>query len=125
MVAGQNCKVTVWRINFNSDDAVGGAQPTGTAIYTNVLARITPNEPEQLLLQQGLEVPRTFDCTISPGTYTIYERDEIEVTEPFDYHYHNERFRVVGVRYSDFNVRDPRNYILLSLVRSVRAHGSQ
>ncbi len=124
-LAGLNCRVDIWRVNFGDDDAVGGAMVTGTVQYQNILARVQPSPPEQLLLQQGLETERTFRATIVPGTLIVYERDEIEVVQPIDHAYYGDRFRVIGVQASDLNRRDPRNYMILHLSRSMRAHSKQ
>lgn len=124
MVAGTNRRCNIWHVSFNPDDVVGGAQPTGTVAYWDVQLRMQANAESQLLLQQGLEVLHTFTAIIVPGTLNIYERDEIEITEPLDDIYHGNRFRVVGVRYSDLNPRDPRNYIMLQLIRSEVAHAN-
>lgn len=124
-MAGYNMRFAVYRISFPSDDTVGGAQTSGTLVYDQVQGRFQAQPAQQLLLQQGLETERTFTALVIPGTLTIYERDELEVIEPYDHPYHGQRFRVVHSRYSDHNPRDPRNYILLDLTRSVRAHGNQ
>lgn len=124
-MAGYNMRFAVYRISFPSDDTVGGAQTSGTLVYDQVQGRFQAQPTQQLLLQQGLETERTFTALVIPGTLTIYERDELEVIEPYDHPYHGQRFRVVHPRYSDLNPRDPRNYILLDLTRSVRAHGNQ
>lgn len=124
-MAGDNIRFNVWRVVQGTDDAVGGAVATGTWAYTNIAGRFQANPEEMLLLQQGIEVPRTFTARIIPGTLVIKENDELMLSEPFDHPYHNQYFRIVSVRYSDHNPRDPRNYILLSLTRSVRAHVNQ
>jgi len=124
-IAGLNCRIDIWRINYANDDIVGGAVITGTLQYQNVAARIQANPEEQLLLQQGLETIRTFTATLIPGTLDIRERDEIEVSQPLDHNYYGQRFRVNGVSYSDFNARNPRNYMMLTLQRSVRAKSRQ
>jgi hypothetical protein len=124
-MAGYNIRASIFRQNNDLDDVVGGAMITGTLVYQDVISRMQGNKPVQALLQQGLETERTFTALVIPGTLDIRERDEYEVTEPFDHVYHGMRFRVVGVLYSDHNPRDPRNYLLLSLVRSVRSHSTQ
>ena len=124
-IAGLNCRINIYRINFDPDDVVGGAVTTGTLQYQDVRARIQANPEEQLLLQQGLETIRTFTATLIPGTLDIRERDEIEVSQPIDHNYYGDRFRITGVRFSDFNKRNPRNYMMLTLQRSVRAKSRQ
>lgn len=123
-VAGMNRRATIWRYSY-TDDNVGGAVSSGTALYTNVPLRMQEQPEQQLLLQQGLETQKTFTGIVIPGTLKIRERDELEVTEPFDDVYHGDRFRIVNVRWSDLNPRDPRNYINLTMVRSVIAHNRQ
>ena len=121
-VAGMNRRCDIYHYTFRPDDIVGGAQPTGTVAYWNVPIRMQENQPSQLLLQQGLETMRTFSAIVIPGTINVYERDEIKITQPTDDIFYNHYFRIIGVRYTDLNPRDPRNYLLLTLVRSDIAH---
>lgn len=125
MTAGLNTRASIWRMDDAADDAVGGAVYTGTVAYSNVLCRFQAQPIEQVLLQQGLETNRTFTAVIVPGTLVIYERDEFELTYPYDDPYVNKRFRIEAVRWSDHNPRDPRRYIMLDLSRSVQAHKEQ
>ena len=125
MVSGLNRRCKIVRVDWASDDSVGGAVVTGPTAYWNVPLRMQENSPEQLLLQQGLETQKTFTGIVIPGTMIIYERDELEITAPRDDIYYGKRFRIVSVRHSDLNPRDPRNYVMLDLVRSVRAHTQQ
>lgn len=125
MTAGSNCRVSVWRWLFVEDDSVGGAEPTGTYVYNDMIAFLQEEKVEQVLLQQGLEVPRLFTANVVPSWYTIYERDEIEIMAPTDHGYYGERFRVIDSHRSSHNRRDPRGYLMLTLVRSERSHGQQ
>lgn len=125
MVAGQNIRSTIWRITEGQDDYVGGATITGTVVYENVLTRFESEPEDQIFVAQGLETLRTYKATIVPGTLDIKERDELEITHPFDHPYYGKIFRITSMQYSTHNRRDPRNYILLQLVRSVRAHTVQ
>ena len=126
MTAGLNLRVGIHRINYDSDDAVGGAMPTGTLQYTNLPASMSSDPPEQLLLQQGLDTVRPFKFNVG---YTrgldIRERDEIEIERPYNHPYVDERFRIKGVQESLHVPYDPRNYIILYATRSVRAHAQQ
>ena len=124
-MAGYNIRASIFRMNNDPDDVVGGAMITGSLVYEQVISRMQGAKPVQALLQQGLETERTFTALVIPGTLDIRERDEYEITEPFDHVYHGMRFRIVGVLYSDFNPRNPNNYLILSLVRSVRSHSTQ
>lgn len=124
-MAGVNCLFSIWRWTYSADDEVGGAAPTGTYVYRDVRAFLQEEPEEQLLLQQGLETRKVFKARITPGYLTVYERDEVEIVAPADHYYYGKRFRVVNVRPSTHNRRDPRAYSLLTLSRSERAHGSQ
>jgi hypothetical protein len=125
MTAGTNARCTIWRINYSSDDEVGGAVVTGTAMYTGVQTRLDEKMASQLLLQQGLETVKTFTAVIVPGDLDIRDRDEYEITDPLDHRYFGKRFRIIGSPYSSHSTRDPRNYQVVNLVRSVRAHDRQ
>ena len=122
MTAGNNLKVSIWRMTPGTDDYAGGVSITGSVVYSNLRARMQANPEEQVLLQQGLETLRTFNMEVT-GHWSIRERDEAEITFPPNYPYIDNRFRVVGVRFSDFN--DARKYMILSLTRSMRAHTEQ
>ena len=122
--AGMNRRCDIYHFTFPTDDSVGGALPTGTVSYWNVPIRMQENPPNQLLVQQGLETLRTFSANVVPGTLNIYERDEIKITKPLDDMFYGKFFRVIGVRYSDLNPRDPRAYLMITLVRSDIAHGN-
>jgi hypothetical protein len=125
MVAGLNFRINVWRINYNPDDAIGGAVITGTLVYTDLQARMQANRDVQALLQQGLETDRTFNLVLIPGTLDVRERDEIEVCQPIEHQYYGRRFRIRSVSYSDHNPRDPRNYLMITVSRSVTSHAEQ
>ena len=125
MTAGINCRAAIWRWLFTTDDSVGGASPTGTFIYNDVGAFLQEQPAEQLLLQQGLETQKIFQANVYPGWYYIKERDEFEVTAPTDQYHYGDRFRVVNARPSSHNRRDPRGYIMLTMVRSEVAHDRQ
>lgn len=125
MTAGQNLRVTVWHIDTPTDDNVGGAITTGSAVYTNVSAFMQSVKGQLMVGQQGLETLATFNMTIVPGTLIIWERDEVEITKPEDHPYYGLRFRIIGVDYSSHNPRDPRNYMMLTLTRSDRMHSLQ
>jgi len=125
MVAGMNCKVRIWRMTNQDDDIVGGAVISGSLQYANMYARLDEIPSEQLLLQQGLETVNSFTATIVPGDKDIRERDELEVTHPYDHVYYGERFRIIEVRKQIFNPRNPNNYMVVTMDRRIRAHGVQ
>lgn len=125
MVAGLNVRFDLWRIDWADDDYQGGAVVTGSVVAENLLGRLQAREEEQIVLQQGLETVKVFTVILQPGTGTIYERDELELVAPYDHPYMNDRFRILSMRWSDHNPRDPRNYLILQTSRSVRAHQQQ
>jgi hypothetical protein len=125
MVAGLNVQFDIWRWNYASDDEVGGAVTTGTYTYYAVPGRFQQQPEEQFFLQQGLETVKTFTCIITPATLDVKERDEIKVSCPGNHYYFGDWFRIINARPSDFNPNDPRNYLMLTLTRSVEAHGNQ
>lgn len=125
MIAGLNFLFKVWRMTPGTDDYVGGASITGTVVYDNIPGRMQEFGGELVLLQQGLETLSIFNVTLMPGNLDIRERDEIEVVEPFDHPEFGNRFRVIDSSNTDLNVRDPRNYMMLTVSRSDRAHTEQ
>ncbi len=125
MVLGLNVKCLIRKIDYDDDDATGGAMPTGTVVHQNVPARIQQQPEEQLLLQQGLEINKSFTAIIVPVTLDIDERYELEVTSPPHYYLYNKPLRVINVRQADFDANDGRNYIILTLTRSHKAHAIQ
>lgn len=125
MTAGLNLRIDVWRITTPTDDVVGGAITTGTVVYSGVEAFMQESPQSMVFSEQGLETLSIFNMTVSPGTLTIYERDEVEVVEPHDHYYHGKRFRVITSRHSSHNPRDPRNYLILTVTRSDRMHQLQ
>lgn len=120
---GANCNINIWRINTNDDDYVGGASQTGTIVYRAIPCNLQAEQTEQLLLQQGLETPRIFKALL-PSTWDIRERDELQVVAPKDHVYYEKRFRILTVTYSGLNRRDPRNYMILEMVRSIVSHAN-
>lgn len=125
MTAGYNVRFNVVRILQDIDDVVGGASITGSVVYYGVMGRFEKKAVEQVFVEQGLETERVFTAQLIPGTLDIKERDELELCAPQDHREWGHRFRVVDVSPSDFNPRDPRNYLNLQLTRSVRAHERQ
>lgn len=124
-MAGLRERANIWRINEAPDDVVGGAMVTGTIAYAGVMTQLDAKMPSQLLLQQGLETQSTYTAIVIPGTMDIRERDEYEPTFPYNHPYLHKRFRIVGVTKSGFLPFDPKNYMVLSMVRSREAHEQQ
>jgi len=124
-IAGMNVGFKVWRITTPTDDYAGGAQTSGSVQYDCISARFEQQPVDQVFLEQGLETVHLFKVTAVPGTLDIRERDELELIKPVDHWEYRNFFRVVDVHHASHNPRDPRNYIMMSLTRSVRAHDNQ
>lgn len=126
MPAGNNVKVTIWEINYDDDDIVGGSMPTGTPLCKNTHARFGQRDTNQLLLQQGIESESSFFLMVQPQVLDIEQRHEVEITGPNNHFYYGERFRVLGepVRPA-FNSSDRRAYMVLNMSRSDQAHRAQ
>lgn len=126
MVAGLNLLINVLRIDYQTDDRIGGAVISGSVQYWNVRTRFEYDKPTQLILEQGLESNRLITAVVVPGTLDIRDRDEVEVVAPRDHIDYGKRFRVMGApEFSSHATRDPRNYMILHLTRSERAHTRQ
>lgn len=125
MVAGLNSSFTIFRMDQMADDAIGGSVLSGTAIYWGILGRMQAEPETQVFAEQGLETERQFTIVLVPGTLNIRERDEVELRAPRDHNYYGKRFRVVGIEHSSHTPRDPRNYMIVHVTRSVIAHTTQ
>jgi len=125
MVAGLNVIALIRKISFSTDDSSGGAMVTGTVVHRDVKVRIQQQKEEQLLLQQGLEIDKSFTALCTPVTLDIDERYELEVTAPANYYLYGKPLRITNCRPADFVPGDARNYVLLTLTRSHKAHGIQ
>lgn len=125
MVAGLNLRADIWRIDYANDDSIGGAVITGSVTYWDVPLRMETTQPMQVFLEQGLETPRMFTGVVIPGTLDIRERDELEIRAPRDHWDFGKRFRITAVQHSSHSPRDPRNYLILTMTRSDRAHARQ
>lgn len=118
MSQGLNLKGTIWRMNQDEDDEVGGVMITGTPIANNQAMGIFSRRPSQASLEQGLEVEAIFDATVRCGV-TIYERDEVEVTCPTNGPHYGLRFRVMGVQPAR-RTRASEQHLTLSRIRQSR-----
>lgn len=116
MPAGLNLSGRIWRFTATStDDAVGGAVPTGTIIYSPVFARVKAEEPTLALLEQGLETPEIFTALMAPGTILPQHNDQYEVLAPPTTPHYNKRFVIIGVQPTDMT--DRRKYIRVTMRR--------
>ena len=125
MVLGLNVIGLIRKIDQSVDDISGGAMITGTVVHEGVRMRIQQQPEEQLLVQQGLEIRKTFTALCTPVTLDIDERYEVEVTFPINYYLYGKPLRVINHRPADFTPSDRRNYVILTLQRSHKAHATQ
>jgi len=128
MTAGLNVRFDVFRMESVIDDEVGGAQVTGTLIYNRIPGRLTEENPELLVLQQGLETTKIFTARLldqKPIGMDIRERDELEIIEPYNHYYKDDRFRVIGTPRVSIHPSDRRATLRMNVTRSVRAHANQ
>ena len=121
-IAGLNVRCLIRKIDYATDDSSGGAMITGTVVHENIGLRIQQQPEELLLVQQGLETVKTFKALCAPVTLDIDERYELEITAPANYYLYGKPLRIVNHRPADFVPGDPRNYVLLTLTRSHKAH---
>lgn len=125
MTAGLNRTCSVIRFTneingVSTDDSAGGSVPTGTTLYQNLSIRIKANQPTQVLLEQGLEVPAIYTAQVAPGNINIQHNDQILITAPNNDFYYNKRFRIIGIQRSS-SVSQDRNFIRLLLRRWEKA----
>lgn len=121
MSAGLNCQVKFIRFTYIDDD-VGGSYPTGTVLHNSIDARLDEDLANTFLLQQGLEVTKTFSAMFWGHKLTFREQDEVEVISPPNHKYYGKRFRVVSVTESSNHPAQKRNVWLAKLQRSQLAH---
>lgn len=115
MTAGLNLLCNVVRITDGPDDIVGGAQPSGTVVYTNVPGRISARRPTQVIQEQGLLVKEIFTCVLTPGTLVVNTNDQVIVVSPTTSPYFGLYFRCIGVQHS--SITDSRGFLILNLRR--------
>jgi len=122
MPAGLFLTGQIIRFSNSSDDEVGGSVPTGTAVYTNVRARIEAVEPTMALLEQGIETPTMVNAILYPATMTIKHNDQLYITGPALSPYYGEKFRIVGIQHS--SMIDQRGFIVVTARRLEEAHSN-
>ena len=122
---GFNLRFEIERTNWQSDDEVGGAVTSGTVVHAGIRGRLQGEPTEQVLLMQGLETDRVLRFTLQPGNLDIRERDYARVTYPTNHPYYNVNLRIVSVTYSNLSPNDRRDYMIVDVTRSVRAHEIQ
>lgn len=125
MPAGINRTAELTTFQYLNDDSGGGAQPSGTVLYTNLNIRIRSEEPTLALLEQGLQTPTIYTALVSPGNIEIKHDDQIRFTLPVNDWFYNKRFRVIGIQRSSNHPAQDRNQIRVTMRRFEEAHSNE
>lgn len=128
MTAGMNLRGNIWRMNTPQDDDQGGAVPSGTVVYQDIYARISPLQPTLALLEQGLETPTIYNGLFQypsfniTGTFEVLHNDQYEITWPLINVNYGKKFVVISVQYQSYD--DQRKYVVTRLRRLVTANSN-
>lgn len=125
MTPGMNMAVRFIRLTYQTDDDVGGSNPTGTYLHDWVEGRIEEAPANTALLQQGLETEKIFSAMFWGHLLTFREQDECEVISPPNHPYFGKRFRVISRTDSSNHPAQKRNTVLAKLKRSQISHKEQ
>ena len=131
MVAGLNLigKVIDYKYDLGEgDDAVGGAQPSGTTtvLQDNIQLRIAAAKPTQAILEQGVETDSLYTGFIGNHTVDILNNHEIEVTAPANSPYFGLRFRILGdPQRASVGASDSRGFLLVMMKRVTKSRTIQ
>ena len=129
MPAGLNLLAEVWDFNYDlgqGDDEIGGAQPSGTILYSQIELRIQSQKPTPALLEQGIVGISTYIGLIRDRTLDIENNNEIRVTAPVNSPYYNKYYRILGdPQRTSMAASDSRGYLLVSLQRVERGRTIQ
>jgi hypothetical protein len=120
MPAGFNAVGNIIRYDYDPDDYVGGAMPSGTVIHESVWCRIDAVKPTMVLLEQGVETTSLFQTRLSYKAKNVQENDEFVVTAPVGSIYENVKFRLISVQHTSMRSDDPRNQILVVMRKRSR-----
>lgn len=123
MPAGMTHVCELWTFSYPEDDSSGGAVPSGTVLYQNLSCRIEPNMPTLALLEQGIQVPTTFQILIHPGNIEAKHNDQIRITAPVSSRYYNKKYRIIGLTGASSHPMNDRNLIKFILKRWEESHG--
>jgi hypothetical protein len=129
MTGGMNLRGRIWRMQtVGRDDDIGGAVPSGTIVYDNISARLSPLEPTMALLEQGLETEEVYNGVFQYPYLPLYTQfdvrhnDQFEVTWPPINIHVNKKFVFIGVQYQSYD--DQRKYVVGQLRRLVTANAN-
>ncbi len=123
MPAGLDRICELITFSYSQDDSSGGAVPSGTVLYPRLQARIEANMPTIQLLEQGLQVPETFQVLIFPANIEAKHNDQIRFIAPISDWFYNKRFRIIGITRSSNHPANDRNLIKFIVKRREESHG--
>lgn len=125
MLQSLNSLCSIYRDATIDDDAIGGAVPTKSAVYTNIKCRVSSVRPSQIMREQGLETPKLYNIVIQqkspPNALEIRENDEFYLTSPSNHELHHLYIQIDGVQIDSIHLNDPRRHIELTLSRFARS----
>jgi len=97
-MVGLNSVIQILRKTSNIDDDIGGANNTGTAVYSDVPARIEDVAPLAESLAQGLEAVKVVQVAFRNTGQDVWEQDIVLVTSHSDSPHYNEFLKVLKVQ---------------------------
>lgn len=124
MPAGLNQVARLIRFSYPADDAAGGAVPSGTVVYENLLVRIKSEESTQALLEQGIQTPTIYTGLLFAGNITIEHNDQLEIVAPMGSWFYGKKFRVIGIQRSSNHPAQDRNQIRVTMRRYEESHSN-
>ena len=123
MPGGMNVLFRVYRLTQSSDDSIGGAVFTGSAVG-DFYGRFNEEKPSKMLLEQGIEVARLgtvllrYHKAADPNALTIEERDQIEIVRPIQHPFYGKRFHILSIQHMPTHPNQRRNLIRMSVRRA-------
>lgn len=124
MLQSLNSKCSIYR-DTTADDAIGGAVPTRSAVYTNIKCRVSSVRPTIFSREAGVETPKLYNVIIQqklpPAALEIREKDDFYLTSPANHELYRLYIQIDGVQIDSIHPNDPRRHIELTLSRTARS----
>lgn len=122
MLRGLNNICDVYRNKEFADDNIGGAQVTGSALYYDVMCRISSKTNTRAEQAEGIDVTRTFEFLIWPSSYLFKVGD---ILIPHQEWFAGQRFIVKDMMYDSLGMSSPRGHLQLTCERVDWARSTQ